>query len=126
MAKAKNSTPKATKARRAAGSDKARLQALANGARLKKVGGTEFDLSDYVAVKSAGGNSSLDNGDSLAKKLRGMDIEAVYKEYARVAGRDEAAAMRKRYAKLNVGMQRMNLGNRLRALTAPKSASKAA
>lgn len=117
MAKAKNRTPKATRARRAAsgGSDKARLQALANGARLKKVGDKEFDLSDYVAVKSAGGNSSLDNGDTLAKKLRGLDIEGVYKEAARVLGRDETAALRKRYSKLNVGMQRMNMGNRMRA-----------
>lgn len=126
MAKAKNTTSKASKARRAASTDKARLQALANGARLKKVGDTEFDLSDYVAVKSAGGNSSLDNGDTLAKKLRGMTIEEVYKFYAQKAGKDEADAMRKRYSKLNVGMQRMNLGNRLRALDVPKSTSKAA
>jgi len=117
MAKAKNSTPKATQARRAAskGTDKARNALLAAGARLKKVGEKEFDLSDYVAVKSAGGNSSLDNGDTLAKKLRGMDVEAVYKEAAKVLGRDEVAALRKRYAKLNVGMQRMNMGNRMRA-----------
>lgn len=117
MTKAKNRTPKATQARRnaAGSSDKARLQALANGARLKKVGEKEFDLSDYVAVKSAGGNSSLDNGDSLAKKLRAKDIEAVYKEAAKVLGRDEVAALRKRYSKLNVGMQRMNMGNRMRA-----------
>ncbi len=119
MAKAKNRTPKATRARREAsgkaGSNKARLAALAAGARLKKVGGTEFDLSDYVAVKSANGNSSLDNGDSVAKKLRAMTLEEVYKEYARVAGREEEAAMRKRYSHLNPGMQRMNLGNRMRA-----------
>jgi len=117
MAKAKNSTPKATQARRAAskGTYKARNALLAAGARLKKVGEKEFDLSDYVAVKSAGGNSSLDNGDTLAKKLRGMDVEAVYKEAAKVLGRDEVAALRKRYAKLNVGMQRMNMGNRMRA-----------
>lgn len=124
MAKAKNKSSGASKARRAArgASDKARLQALAEGARLKRVGDKEFDLSDYVAVKSAGGNSSLDNGDALAKRLRGMAVEDVYKEYARVAGRDEAAAMRKRYAKLNPGMQRMNLGNRLRALNNHKAA----
>ena len=117
MAKAKNRTPKATKARRAAAgsSDKARLQALANGARLKKVGDKEFDLSEYVAVKSAGGNSSLDNGDKLAKDLRGLDIEEVYKRATKVLGREEVDALRKRYAKLNVGMQRMNMGNRMRA-----------
>lgn len=123
MSKAKNRTPAKTAARRASTpAAKARLEALANGARLKKVGGTEFDLSDYVAVKSANGNSSLDSGDSVAKKLRGMDLEAVYKEYARVVGKDEAAAMRKRYANLNVGMQRMNLGNRMRAVLNNKAA----
>jgi hypothetical protein len=123
MAKAKNKTPAKTAARRNASKPaSARLQALANGARLKKVGGTEFDLSDYVAVKSANGNSSLDNGDSVAKKLRSLDLEGVYKEYARVCGKEEAAAMRKRYAKLNPGMQRMNLGNRMRAALNNKAA----
>lgn len=123
MAKAKNRTPKATQARRAANRtpDAARLQALANGARLKKVGEKEFDLSDYEAVKSAGGNSSLDNGDKLAKELRGLALEDVYKRAAKVLGKDEADALYKRYNKregkepLNPGMQRMNLGNRMRA-----------
>jgi hypothetical protein len=135
MAKAKNRTPRATQARRAAtrAPDAARLQALANGARLKKVGEKEFDLSDYEAVKSAGGNSSLDNGDKLAKSLRGLGLDDVYKEAAKVLGKDEAAALYKRYNKregkepLNPGMQRMNLGNRMRAAMRQKgSTSKAA
>lgn len=140
MAKAKNTTPKATRARRAAqgttkgGSRAARLQALANGALLKRVGDKEFDLSSYQAVKSAGGNSSLDNGDKLAKELRGLDLDGVYKKAAQVLGKDEAEALFKRYNKrpdgkkpLNPGMQRMNLGNRMRAaLRADKPTSKAA
>jgi hypothetical protein len=123
MAKAKSKTPRATKARRAATKKSpAQLKALAEGAVLKRVGDKEFDLSDYQAVKSAGGNSSLDCGDGVAKQLRGMDLEDVYKEYARVFGKDDAAAMRKRYAELNVGMQRMNLGNRIRAAANAKAA----
>lgn len=118
MAKANNKASKASKARRAAAKstpDKARIAALASGARLKKVGDKEFDLSDYQAVKSAGGNSSLDNGDALAKKLRGMELDEVYREFARLTSKAEADAMRKRYKDLNPGMQRMNLGNRMRA-----------
>ncbi len=116
MAKAKNKTPPKTRVRRAAAKKSpAELKALAEGAVLKRVGDKQFDLSDYQAVKSAGGNSSLDNGDALAKSLRGLDLDDVYKEYARMFGKEDAEAMRKRYAKLNVGMQRMNLGNRMRA-----------
>lgn len=124
MAKAKNKPAKAStksKVRKVSAAEKARLAALAAGARLKKVGEKEFDLSDYQAVKTPNGNSSLDCGDSLAKKLRGMDIEDVYKEYARLFGKEEADAMRQRYSKLNVGMQRMNLGNRMRAGVAAKN-----
>lgn len=114
MAKAKN-VRKGARTGRVAKKSPAEIKALAEGAVLKRVGDKQFDLSDYQAVKSAGGNSSLDCGDSVAKDLRGKELDDVYKEYAKVFGREEAAAMRKRYSKLNVGMQRMNLGNRLRA-----------
>lgn len=114
MAKAKN-VRKGARTGRVAKKSPAEIKALAEGAVLKRVGDKQFDLSDYHAVKSAGGNSSLDCGDSVAKDLRGKELDDVYKEYAKVFGREEAAAMRKRYGKLNVGMQRMNLGNRLRA-----------
>lgn len=131
MSKAKNTASKASKARRANGKsskqhDAARLKALAEGARLKRVGDKEFDLSDYVAVKSAGGNSSLDCGDDLATKLRGMELDEVYALASKKLELPEKV-LRARYANLNVGMQRMNLGNRMRAGTkgAPKAAPKA-
>jgi|ERR1051325_12024347 hypothetical protein len=114
MAKAKNVRSGARKGRVAKKSP-AEIKALAEGAVLKRVGDKQFDLSDYQAVKSAGGNSSLDCGDPVAKALRGKELDDVYKQYAKVFGREEAEAMRKRYSKLNTGMQRMNLGNRLRA-----------
>jgi len=74
------------------------------------------------ATKTAGGNTTIDNGDKLAAKLRGMDIDAVYKEAATVLNaaleegekKTSVADLKARYGKLNVGMQRMNLGNRMR------------
>lgn len=117
MAKAKTTSSKASKARRGIKhQDAARLKALAEGARLKRVGDKEFDLSDYEAVKSAGGNSSLDCGDDLAQKLRGMELDEVYALASKKLDMPEKV-LRQRYAKLNVGMQRMNLGNRMRAGT---------
>lgn len=64
--------------------------------------------------KTAGGNASIDNDDEVAKKFRGKDIDAVYAITAKALKVDEKE-LRTRYAKLNVGMQRMNLGNRFRA-----------
>jgi hypothetical protein len=128
MSKAKNTSSKASKARRARPTDKqataARLKAIAEGARLKRVGDKEFDLSDYVAVKSAGGNSSLDCGDDLAEKLRGMELDEVYALASKKLEMPEKV-LRQRYAKLNVGMQRMNLGNRMRAGSKAKAAKPA-
>jgi hypothetical protein len=128
MSKAKNTTSRASKTRRSRPTDKqaaaARLQAIADGARLKRVGDKEFDLSAYVAVKSAGGNSSLDCGDDLAEKLRGMELDEVYALAAKKLDMPEKV-LRQRYAKLNIGMQRMNLGNRMRAGTKAKAAPKA-
>ena len=64
--------------------------------------------------KTAGGNPSVDNGDALAKALRGAELDAVYAQAAKALGVPEAE-LRTRYAGLNPGMQRMNLGNRMRA-----------
>lgn len=65
--------------------------------------------------KTAGGNTSIDCGDDLAKKLRGKSLDEVFAFAAKTL--DEAEKdLRKKYAHLNVGMQRMNLGNRVRAV----------
>jgi hypothetical protein len=65
--------------------------------------------------KTAGGNVSVDSGDELAQELRGATLEAVYQRAARALGVTEAA-LRAKYAHLNPGMQRMNLGNRMRGV----------
>lgn len=78
------------------------------------------DLSKYVInkeVKTAGGNASVDCGDATAARLRGMSLDAVYKEAATVL-KEAEKDLRARYAHLNPGMIRMNLGNRVRAALA--------
>lgn len=82
--------------------------------RIKRVGDKNHDLSKYVKATTASGNTSLHCGDDLAKRLEGKDLDAVYKLAAKTLDVPERE-LRSRYAKLNVGMQRMNLGNRMRA-----------
>ncbi len=63
--------------------------------------------------RTARGNVSVHCGDRLAVFLRGKDLEAVYKlAEQHLPGGNE---LRARYANLNTGQQRMNVGNRLRA-----------
>lgn len=76
--------------------------------------------------KTAGGHVSVDNGDKLAAQLRGSTLDQVYAFAAKTLGEAEKD-LRTKYAHLNVGMQRMNLGNRCRAeLGLTKKAEKAA
>ena len=64
--------------------------------------------------KTAGGHVSVNNGDDIAKKLLGKDLDQIYTMAAKALKEDEAD-LRKKYKHLNPGMQRMNLGNRMRA-----------
>lgn len=86
---------------------------------LKRVGDKnhKVDLSHYAKVKSASGNASLDNGDQIAKDLRGMELGDVYSRASKVL-KEPVKALRERYKHLNPGMQRMNLGNRIRGAQA--------
>ena len=88
-----------------------------DGRRIKRVGNKKYDLTSYEPVKSVSGNSSLDCGDKLAHDLRGLEIEDVYSKAAKTLGESERS-LKSKYGHLNVGMQRMNLGNRLRAALA--------
>lgn len=66
--------------------------------------------------KTAGGNVSVDSNDEIAIKLRGKSLDEVYKLAGKALAPDFTEAdLRKKYRHLNVGMQRMNLGNRIRA-----------
>lgn len=64
--------------------------------------------------KTSGGHVSVNNGDEIAAKLLGKDLDQVYAMAAKALKEDEAD-LRSKYGHLNVGMQRMNLGNRMRA-----------
>lgn len=69
----------------------------------------------HPEVKTASGASAIDNGDPVAEKLRGLDLDAVYALVAKASEEDEAT-LRAKYQHLNAGMQRMNLGNKLRGV----------
>ena len=64
--------------------------------------------------RTAGGHVSVHNGDEIAQKLIGKDLDQVYSMAARTLKEDEAD-LRKKYKHLNPGMARMCLGNRMRA-----------
>lgn len=90
------------------------------------------DRSGFKPYKTEDGVKGLDNGDKVAKQLRGLDLDAVYGETARAirhAGTEEGTiesiekALRSRYGKLNPGQQRMSLGNRLRGAVRNQAAS---
>lgn len=65
----------------------------------------------YQTTRSAAGSKSLSCGDEVASTLEGLTIDELFKIGDSFLGED----FRERYAKLNVGMQRMNMGNRIRA-----------
>jgi hypothetical protein len=83
--------------------------------RIKRIGRKDHkvDLTKYTAVVSAGGNSSLDNGDEVAKTLRGKTLDEVYAIVAKATGQTQKE-LHALYDHLNPGMQRMNLGNKYR------------
>lgn len=92
--------------------------------KLRTFGGTTADISDYRKATTAAGNSSLDSGDAVAVALRGATLDQVFKLTARAmhkSGRAEGGVrniereLRAKYGKLNPGLARMSLGNRLRA-----------
>ena len=56
---------------------------------------------------------SIDKGDAVATSLRKLTLDAVYATAASATGISKAG-LRDRFAHLNPGMQRMNLGNMIR------------
>ena len=72
-----------------------------------------MDKDKYVASRSASGKKSLHNGDGVAEVLAGLDVDAVHAIGTKILKEDTAA----KYQHLNEGMQRMNVGNRLRKFT---------
>lgn len=64
------------------------------------------------------GRDTIDIDDDVAKQLRGMDFESAAKAVAKavtsLGEKTTAAELMGKYEHLNPGMQRMNLGNKLR------------
>jgi len=73
------------------------------------------DLSRYVLheTKTASGRRHIDVNDDTADKLRELDLPGVYKYAAKVL-ETTVKELTEAYQHLNPGMQRMNLGNRIR------------
>ena len=136
MAKSKAKAPKAAKKDKApkqaklpkaklpkAKAPKAAKKPKSTEPRVHRIKGAVVDLSRYTKVASAAGHSSYDNGDAAALKLRSKDLDLVYEIVAKALSKAEGDTtpekvereLKARYGKLNVGMQRMNLGNRYRA-----------
>jgi len=76
----------------------------------KQESGVKIDRSKYGTSRSASGAKSLSNGDEVANALEGLTAENLFSIGEVLLGED----FRKKYASLNTGMQRMNMGNRIR------------
>lgn len=71
------------------------------------------------------GQVRIDNDDQTAKALRDKSLDEIYSLAAKELGETQKA-LRERYGHLNTGMQRMNLGNRIRGAKARKARTAAA
>jgi len=65
--------------------------------------------------KTQSGNASVHCGDATAQKLLGKTLDEVYAIAAKIT-EEEESALREKYGHLNTGMQRMNLGNKIRGV----------
>lgn len=88
---------------------------------IRTIGGKAVNLDNYEKVKAPGGGTSYHNGDAVAEKLNGKTLDEVY-ALASKHLKEDVKALRDKYKHLNVGMQRMSLGNRLRKVLIPKEA----
>jgi hypothetical protein len=106
------------RAKRAAKSASARKprakKAASDALKTRSVVGRTYDISKYTRVKTPAGSVSFDCGDDIAKKFRGAELADLYEA---VAKRKDVSvrSLKEKYGKLNVGLQRMSLGNILRA-----------
>lgn len=94
-----------------------KAKAVNDGNGKAKRGALSVDLDKYSKVKGSDGKATLDIGDDTAKVFRDMDINEQYSYASKVLG-VTAKELRAKYQHLNPGMQRMNLGNRVRAALA--------
>ena len=79
------------------------------------------DATRYEWHTNSSGKRVYDNGDNVAADLREMSLEDVY-AFASRELRVATDVLRARYEHLNNGMQRMNLGNKIRKARKDKAA----
>lgn len=113
--KAKQAAAKKAPAKRANGHPKTESTGV------RTIAGKAVDLSHYEKTKAPGGGTSYHNGDAVAERLKGKSLDEAYGIAAKTLKVDEKE-LRKAYGHLNVGMQRMSLGNRMRKVLIPKAA----
>lgn len=85
------------------------------GTHLRQVGARKYDITGYRRIKTPGGFVSYDCGDAVAKSMAGKPLSEAYEIAAKKLD-CSVRTLKDKYSKLNPGMQRMALGNRLRAL----------
>lgn len=71
------------------------------------------NVEKYTSAKSASGAKSQHNGDPVATALAGATVAECTKILAELSDVSQKSITEK-YAHLNVGQQRMNIGNRIR------------
>lgn len=99
--------PKEPKAPRAKKPLTERLNGVVESLYLQFYQGYTTTRKDGTKVRS------MDKGDSVAQSLRGLSIEDVYKQAAKIT-HIGVLELQARFSHLNPGMQRMNLGNMIR------------
>ncbi len=83
----------------------------------KKEVSVKPDLSKYVKGVSGSGKKTMRTNDLVGASLDGFTLDEVY-GVAQELTDTPAKEFRDKYSHLNVGMQRMNLGNRIRGAIA--------
>lgn len=81
------------------------------------------DLAKYKTheTRTASGRRAIDRDDEVAAQLRGSSLDEVYAAASDALGQS-VEDLRAKYGHLNPGMQRMNLGNRMRGAASKSGA----
>ncbi len=115
-------TAKLNEAKEALKAAREAARAAGTSGSTKGPGALRAYASQYVhdsAHKTAGGNPSIHCNDDIAQKLAGKTLDEVYAMTAKIV-EVPVAELKAKYGHLNLGMQRMNLGNRIRGVAHAK------
>lgn len=107
MAKKSNLKPKDTRTKKVA-KKVAAVKKSDDDARLIKP-----DLARYNTTKNEAGATKIDIGDMVAEFLRDQTLDSTFHVASLMSG-ISVKDLHGKYIKLNNGMKRMNLGNRIR------------